>query len=728
MLYYLVTGLMLLHTVFWGLGLSWLVLPRRWRTVWWIFAPVLGLALQSAVVWFGAQTSLPGTARYGWISEGLPVLLLVFAVRRAGLKPAWRRLAALPRNWPVLLVLVAVGGMLLWPMTKRGAWTLSSSSLGSCDHADYAAGARVFLEFSPGDREGFMGLTEVTRVGSAETFFEFWQKLNHFTPSALLAHHAALLELRPYQLVSVSGVAVLLLTVPLVLLLARLVGLGSGARLAVAAVYGFSPLSAYAVHQGALGQLYAAHGIAVLTLGVIAFSQRRGEAWRHGAVLFAAIWLLAGSYNFILSVALAPAVAWMFAQSWLEKSWRHWPSVAGLAALSFLATVGLFWGRYVGVVERFQLFEKFDFGWPVPRQWPASWLGAAADVELHAWPGAWGWIASVVVVVAFGVGLAIVGRRTARHGLAALALVAPVVAGWAILTWESHSRANAAYDAFKILSVFLPGLLAGMCVWAGLSRMMVNPFWRWSARIGLALLIVVNVWGAFRFIEAMRQPPLRVERVLSDLRRLESMPRIRSLNMRIEDFWSRLWANCFLLRKEQYFLTHTYEGRLNTPLKGEWDLSDSLLQAIPRRPADYLRVNEMFHVVRVGAPGFMRLEFGEGWHAQEGRYGNRWRWSRGTAEIVFENPSSRPVEGRLRLKLRGIVENPLHVSLAGTELETKPVARTLRDYEWTEVVVPPGRSVLQLRLGGPLGTVEGDLRPLGISLTQLSFVAAPPAR
>jgi len=380
------------------------------------------------------------------------------------------------------------------------------------------------------------------------------------------------------------------------------------------------------------------------------------------------------------------------------------------------------------VAERFRLFEKFDFGWPVPRQWPASWLGAAADVELHAWPGAWGWIASGVVVVAFAVGLAIVGRRVRAHGLAALALVGPAAAGWAILTWESLTRANAAYDAFKILSVFLPGLLAGMCVWAGMSRLPMNPFWRWSARIGLALLIVINVWGAFRFVEKMRLPPLRVERVLSDLRRLETLPRITSLNMRIDDFWSRLWANCFLLRKEQYFLTHTYEGRLNTPLKGEWDLSDSLLHSIPRRAVDYLRINELFHVVRVGAPGFLRLEFGDGWHAQEGQYGNRWRWSRGTAEIEIENPSNRPVEGRLRLRLRGIVDNPLHLRLAGTDLEIRQIGRAQRDYEWTDVVVPPGRSVLQLRLGGPLGTVEGDLRPLGVSLTLLSFSATPPAR
>ena len=56
MLYYLTAVALVAHTVFWGLGLSWLVLPRVWRRWGWVFAPAFGWALQSAVVWAGAQS------------------------------------------------------------------------------------------------------------------------------------------------------------------------------------------------------------------------------------------------------------------------------------------------------------------------------------------------------------------------------------------------------------------------------------------------------------------------------------------------------------------------------------------------------------------------------------------------------------------------------------------------------------------------------------------------
>ncbi|MDB6115059.1 MAG: hypothetical protein JWQ62_2004, partial [Lacunisphaera sp.] len=210
MLYYLTAAGLIAHTYFWGLGFAGLALPRVWRRGWWVFAPALGLALQSAVVWVGAHTAAVGTEAYARWSELLPFTLIVLAVRR-GRGPAKSRAAL-----GVLAIAAAAGWMLVSPMTQPGRG-LTASSLGSCDHADYAAGARVFQEFSRDDRTGFMGLPEVTRVRSADYFFDFWLRLNHFTPSALLAHNAAVFGVESYRLISVTAAVLVLLNLPLVL-------------------------------------------------------------------------------------------------------------------------------------------------------------------------------------------------------------------------------------------------------------------------------------------------------------------------------------------------------------------------------------------------------------------------------------------------------------------------------------------------------------------------------
>lgn len=724
MLYYIVATLLVLHSMFWGLGLSWLVLPRAWRAVWWIFAPGLGFALQSAVVWAGAHTRLAGANAYAGWSELLPLGLLGWAIWRLGRVNLRRRMMDLTRAWPLWVLLAAAGVLLLWPMAQRGAWTLTSSSLGSCDHADYAAGARVLGEFARDSDEGFLGLAEVASVGSAKGFFEFWLKLNHFTPSALMAHHAVVLQLSAYQLVSVSGVAVLLATAPLVLLLARLVGLRGWQRGAVVALYAFSPLSAYAVHQGALGQIYGAHGIAVLTLvgiGCARSGGARGEAWRWGVVALAAFWLLAGAYNFILTVALAPVACWLVLQSLRERSMRPWLRVAGVLAAAFGVSVLLFWGRYAGVVERFRLFEEFNFGWPVPRLWPSAWLGLVSDPELHGWPQPWMLGASILVVAAWIASIAARARRGAGRAVAAAAFVLPVAAGWALLMWESRTRANASYDAFKILSVFLPGLLAGLCGWLACAR---GAATKWVAVV-FALVLTGNLAVGAAFARKMSRPPLRVERPLIDLRRIENMDRVDSLNMRIDDFWARLWANAFLLRKPQYFSTHTYEGRLNTELKGGWDLSDSLLHSIPRRPVDYVAINEQFHLERVGAPGRVALEFGDGWHAVETAGINRWRWSAAEARVRVNNPEARPVRTTLRLNARSTGENVLRVRFGTVEVGRGRLTAAFRNVEVPDIVLPSGVSELTFSVERPSTTVTGDARELGFALAQLTVIATP---
>ena len=726
MLYYLITAALVAHTVFWGAGLSWLVLPRVWRRWWWALAPGLGIALQSAVVWAGAHTTVAGTNSYAMTSELLPLGLVAAAVARSGWRVLRLRLLGTGNSAGLFLAALVAGWVFLWPMAQRGGWTLTSSSLGSCDQADYAAGARVLQEFSRDDRTGFLGLAEVTRVGTAENFYDFWLRLNHFTPSALLAHHGAVFGLQCHQLVSVSAVVLVLLNAALVLLLARVaLGLRGAAGLLPAALYLVSPLGAYAVHHGALGQLYGAHGIALLTLAVLGASRgwRAGQSvWAWAPLVLAAFWILAGSYNFILTVALAPAGAWLFAEAWRRRDWRGPARVLGMVLAMLAACAGLFWGRFDGLIERFRLFGQFNFGWPVPLLSPEGWLGLVQDTALHAWARPVRLLLSALVAGGWLAGMIILGRRRGAAGFAALALTLPVLAGWGLIGWEVRTRANASYDAYKLLSVFYPGLLVGLTCWLAIPA---RPVWRRAGLLLALLVLAANGWVAWQFARQMADPPLRVERSLLELRRLDRMPRITSLNMRIEDYWSRLWANALLLRKPQYFSVHTYEGRLNTELKGEWDLSDSLLRSWPAREADYLEVNPQFYAVRSAAPGRVDLAFGSGWHELERIGTNRWRWSDGPAVIQVMNPAARPVAVTLTLRVRSFQRCRLQLELGDVRIgPERPLSGNPQQLEYREVVLPPGASSLILRPDEPAGRAGGgDPRPLAVALYGLTVQA-----
>lgn len=713
MLYYLTAAGLIAHTFFWGLGLAWLGVPREWRRWGWGFAPAFGWALQSAVVWAGAHTVLAGTDSYARISELIPAVLLLLAV--------WRGQARQFRGWVGVLVIgAAAGWLLLSPMAQPGRG-LTTSSLGSCDQADYAAGARVFQEFSRADRTGFLGLPEVTKVRSADYFFDYFVHQNHFTPSALLAHNASVFGVEAWRLVSVTAAALVLLSLPLGLFLARvLVGVKGFALLGLVALYAWSPLNAYAVHHGALGQLYAAQGIALLTVGVVGASRaaRRGHGvWSYLPLLLAAVWLLAGSYNFILTVCLAPAGAWLLMQLAWKRDLAATSRVLGIVALAGAMSAGLFWGRFAGLGERFSLLEQYDFGWAVPLASPEGWLGILRDTGLHGWSTATRVILSVGIVGFYLWGVGRLWRRQPARAIAALALVLPVVVGWGLLAWETRVRANASYDAYKLFGVFYPGLLAGLVCW-------LVVIGRRIAGVILTLVLAANLWVAADFRRVMSAPPLRVDRRLVALGQLESDARVNSLNMTLEDFWSRLWANAFLLRKPQYFATHTYEARLNTTLKGDWNLSDSLLRAAPLAEADFIQVNEVFQVVRVAAPGRLQTGWVDGWHMAEKNGPDRWRWSGGTGRILVTNPAAQPVPARLTVKVQALAPGRIELRLEQHSLGVRALDGSRQELVFEHLLFQPGNTVVSLT--GPAGTRSaGDERSLSFALHGFELRAVP---
>ena len=758
MLYYLTAAGLLAHTCFWGAGLAGLALPREWRRWWWVFAPGFGLALQSAVVWAGAHTTLAGTAVYARWSEVIPLTLLLTLSLRRERRYWWLARIFLTHNelaarsalrsgdvaddtrtatrtsplheisgptglrLPVvagwLAVLLAAGWMLIQPMAQPGPG-LTASSLGSCDHADYAAGARVFQEFSKNDRTGFLGLSEVTHVRSAEYFFDFWLRLNHFTPSALLAHNAAVFGVEAYRLISVTAASLVLLNLPMVLFLGRItLGIRGGWLVGLVVLYAVSPLNAYAVHHGALGQLYAVQGIGILTVAIFGASRathHERSAWPYFALLLAGLWLLAGSYNFILLVCLAPAGAWLAALLWYQRKWRAVGQVLFVLVAALGACVLFFWGRFDGLIERFSLFEQYNFGWAVPLFTPEGWLGILRDLRLNAWPNVARVLLSAMVAGLWLAGLRALWRRRNMQVFAALSLVLPVIFGWGVLAWESRVRANASYDAFKIFSVFYPGLLIGLCSWVAAARG-ARPAVVRLAGISLGLLVAANFLVSLDFRRQMANPPLRVGRDLVDLGRLEQEPRVASLNMLIEDYWARLWANAFLLRKPQYFLTHTYEGRLDTPLRGEWNLSDSPLHCFPLRSEDRIAINARFHAERVAGQGTIFGIFAQGWYAEERSSGIRWRWSNGQGALTLTNPSNDPVRASLRMRVRALSPRLLEIRLGDVLIAAPQLDGSEQEIVVGYLRLLPGRNDLNLSTAATVSPGKTDARQLGVAL------------
>jgi len=709
---------LLLHLLGWGAGAAILLTPRPWRAWWPVFCAPMGLALQSAVVWAGVYAGLAGTQAYARGTELIPVLLLAAAWWRHGRAAVT---GPLVRCWGLWVLVAADLFILVQPMA-RASKVLTTLSLGSCDAADYAAGARVLQEFAHADRTGFLGLTEVVRVASVDNFFDFWLRLNHFTPSALIAFNGAVFGWKPHEITGVLTALLLASSLPAVFWMARAVMRYSApVSLWIAAIYGVNPITWYAVAHVAMGQLLAAHAIVFLTwVGVALWRGRLNwrRGWAMAGVLAMAYWLVLGSYNFIVVVCLVPVLTYAGGGVLLTGWWRRFGCWLAVMLLPLAACCVVFTQRALGLVERFQLFGQHDFGWHIPILSPEGWLGAVNGPALGPLVLWLRLLLSVILLVLLVVAMArdLSVRRRAVYR--AVTMMLPVMVGYTYLELRGVMLGtNASYDAYKLLAVFFPGQLCGYCYWTTLTRSRRRGQ-RWAARVGLVGMTALNLTVANRFAARMADPPLIVDRDLVGLQAIEVRPDVTSINMKVGDFWSRLWANSFLLRKPQYFATHTYEGRINTALKGEWDLHDGVLAvAVPGSPESF-RSGAGFYLLDTRAPNFLSARLGDGWYAEEriARAGQHWHWSKGNATLVVANPHADARTIALRLRLRAVTPRTLEVWQAGNRCGAVAVGQVLGEQVVDGIVVPPGETTLELRADVPAALAgPGDPRPLGVA-------------
>jgi hypothetical protein len=386
----------------------------------------------------------------------------------------------------------------------------------------------------------------------------------------------------------------------------------------------------------------------------------------------------------------------------------------------------VFADRVRGLAERFTLFQTYDFGWRIRALTPEGWLGMVRGPDLRPW-GFFGlrWILCVGVAVLLAWALVRAVRQRRRAVWLVIATAVPVLAGYAFLELRGlRLGTNASYDAYKLFAVFYPLLLPAFCWWVTLRRSRRLFEWLFVCAIA-GLVVAFNVVACGMFIWKMSRPPLLVDGQHRQLRKVDAMPDVKSVNLLVPDMWSRLWANAFLLRKEQYFLTHTYEGRLNTPLRGDWDLEGGLislhLPGAARRP-----IAPRFALVDTRDTRYVRVLPGAGWYDFEFIPGTteQWQWAQREATLEVNNPHAQPLPIRITLDARSPTPRDISLRLGDRDVAVRPVHVGVQRarHTYPPFLLPPGKSTLVLRSSQPATpAAPGDAREVSVCVFNVAI-------
>jgi len=702
-----------------------------------VFAPVFGVAVMSAVVWLGVHTRFAGTVEYGVWSWIVPFGLIGVALFRArqgegGFRSAVVRILSDGLKRLPVLAVSAIVLLSLTVIMDRASPRLTSFSAGSCDAADYAAGARVFREFAGDDRSGFLGHSEVVHLHSVDNFVDHWLRQNHFTPSALIAWFSGTLGFKVYELVTLMGAVLLAILSSGGYWAARAIfRLGRWPSLLLALAFGFAGSELYAVAHVSLGQLIAAWAIVMINwagmrIWIEGSSVRKAVRWIP--FLAVAMWLMLGAYNFMIVFAGAPLGAWLLLEFVRTRDWHRLGRTA-LAGVAAFTVAGLFApARVLGLAERFLLFSEHDFGWHVPGFTPERWLGWFGSAGLDSGGGAMAWISGGGLVALFGSWALFAFERDRRRLRVAAACLVPVVIAYFYLVERGERLGtNDTYNAFKIFGVFHPLLLAAACAWISLGRRRGLAV---VAALGLAAGVAAIHWaGAAPLRAAIERPVLVVDREIPDLRKIEAMEDVSAVNMVLQPFWARLWANGFLLRKPQYFATYTYEMRRPTALRGDWDLRDRSIE-VNTGPGDFRPLNGRFYLIRRASPRFIDVALAENWHDPERDHNTHWSWSKGIGVIEFSNPGTETHRVDLRFDLNSFAERDVLLRHAGggAVLWSGRVGQDRIAVSVASLELPPGVTRLELLSPQPPAGPASDTRALVVALYDLKVNVESPSR
>jgi hypothetical protein len=454
--------------------------------------------------------------------------------------------------------------------------------------------------------------------------------------------------------------------------------------------------------------------------------------WARGGsfagVLAMAYWLILGSYNFFLLVCLVPAVAYAGGLALWRREGRRFAQWLAIMLLPLAGCALVFVGRVAGLAERFSLLQTYDFGWKIPALTAEGWLGLVQGPDLAAWSMfELRWILSAAVVGLLVWSFIRAAQERSRFLWLALALSLPVLAGYWFLQFRgARLGTNASYDAYKLFAVFYPVLLPALCWWVTLRRSRRLHEWAFVASVA-GVVVAFNLVACGMFVWKLSRPPLIVDRDLRELTSIEAMPDVKSVNLLIPDMWSRLWANAFLLRKEQYFESHTYEGRLNTPLRGAWNLEGGTVTLLPEG-ATRRAISARFALIGAGRGGPVRAGTGGGWHEVDYVPGaaERWQWTTAAATLVIENPDGPARLMRCTVDARSLGERDLTLQPEGGE----PVGPAVRlgaeraRVSFGPFLVPRGRSQWVLRSAQPaLRAGPDDPRMVAMCVYNLTIEA-----
>ncbi len=643
-----------------GLPFSFALLPRPLKRYSLAFAPSIGYCYVVFVTYYGYRSNLAPISAYGFAVLAFPVILLALYAMGLLRAPAEVR-EIFNARVGLITALTALGFVVVSIpfLAKHGQAT--SLALSNLDVADYAGLSRFLQEFARNSQVGLLG---------QGGYYAWWSDDLWFGASAIVAFAASILSSEPYKLQSLVMNILACQGIPFFYLLAReSLAFSRASAAAVTLLYAINPVVVYMVWQGFGGQMISMPLMLAL-LFLHTFALREGSTVREYlpfapvVVIFFSGLLL--TYHFMLPVIGALLVAYTAVHevvAWrLSKGLKLAAGVLVLVGLSLLLNPFRFWS----IVSTFGIMATANNGWFIPWLSPDVLLGAnPARIFLTGQlPTARAWfVAMATAAFVVSVVHAVRGMERRTHLSFLLGLFVPLfLVGLYFAVVGSQGGIPGSYRSFKITTMFSGVTLLGLALGFQTTSWRDSRVKTLLAGVFFVVVAVASVKSDRAFVRFMAQHAFVLADEIVELKKIESFPFVKGINVLDADNFTLLWINYFTMRKPQAYQRFPYGFRPVGLLSQDYYLAmtpaakmfDSTRDIFAVETTDYrvkYDISPWFVLYQRDDKGDVNVSPGDGWWPSEATH--RWSGSDGRSSSVFVDSRTDGVTVQLEARYFG---------------------------------------------------------------------------
>jgi len=600
--------------LFSGLGLTILILPRGLKKYMLFLSPFVGYCYIVLAGWhlstFGmkplfndkgqikaveATSSLNfhGTDSYFWLIFIPPIIFLIVSIykNRGNIKETLgidRSLFAPIIAGVISLILISI------PLFKYDDG-LSVVSTGNHDIIDSGLKSRFLKEFSFSDTQGYL-----SHLVDGHNFLKHDVMTNRFGTPFIAAFLSSVFSLEAYQFQMITMSVLFFFSVFLFYVLLREVfRYNQFPAFVITMLYGLSPIMYYLVYLGFQPQVVGMSlsvGFFFLQFYLIENSKKFLDYAVYIPILALLNWGISSSYAHMLPFLYIPIGAYIVVKAVKDRSFKDILNWMALQVLALVLTTILSPFRMKVLISNLLFHAGAEAGWNMPYFSPDYILGLnyASVLEPLTYVG---YITKFKPLLGFWTDLSFINNL--MHLVLSIPIIGLLYFGIS-KTFKDDRRlfyisatslfiiilgynyiyffvkVSSKYKAFKLLSFFLPLALPTFLIALRNASIKSKGF---ISGYTLLFFLGANIISALIFVSS---PARYIEDNLVEVKKVESMPEIESVNIIGGNYWEIMWENVFLMKKKQFFQISTYAGRsTDNIIDGAWDIFNIKEYMIP---------------------------------------------------------------------------------------------------------------------------------------------------